>query len=609
MSVNFGSGITIIQSFWTAFKASVASKGMLMQYVDDGTIITIFSFDGPSLVYMTVIYDGTVPDGLTATYSQAQNDSDKTDFNTNFKPTANKPSGTNPSVTTTGSTTASASAIGGLDTTGKLQAPQVGHRRLFIAGEPAGVMNEYLPGRAAGIAFEPSNWFSFLNAGGTISTSNWTVFATANSLSSQARLVSMASYAPSGSYGGQPVILEMDIDIGSVATGATATWGFADASPGASRNAVGGTETIYFGFVGGAANLTIGVGGTTTTVTLPSAGKHRYYIYWYTDKTIFYIDSPTTSVYEFDFQTSNGHTIPTSAWIVCDITSTFGVVASFVCSQVSVSAAYPDRTGASIIQPVSYASALYQSTAAHADRPSGAVSTTATTWTYIRASTFAAAAAATTFILVSSSASDTAAGVGARKIQVIYVVSNGQRRHIVVIMNGTTNVTTTLPFTESAVTIEQMHVVSTGSTPNAVGNITATISGTTVAVINAGDNRTLYAHRYIPDGSSLLITGMTIASTVGAGQFRIVAVANGGLTTGTVFPIQLTEPIRVGSSGPSVRIQFDPPLMIGPDLLNANPYTYSNGDWAKMMAAIQWQADTVTANKALAGFDCMEINP
>lgn len=89
MALSFGSGVTTIQSFWTAFKATVSSKNLLMQYQDDGSTITVFAMDGV-LLYYTLIYNGAVPDqAIQKGYSQAQNDADKTDFNTNFAPMAN----------------------------------------------------------------------------------------------------------------------------------------------------------------------------------------------------------------------------------------------------------------------------------------------------------------------------------------------------------------------------------------------------------------------------------------------------------------------------------------------------------------------------------------
>jgi hypothetical protein len=88
MSVHFD-GATNISSVWTAFKASATSKNIPIQYEDDGVIYSIFAFDGLA-VYTCLIWKDTVPDGVAQTYSQAQNDIDKADFETNYKPKANK---------------------------------------------------------------------------------------------------------------------------------------------------------------------------------------------------------------------------------------------------------------------------------------------------------------------------------------------------------------------------------------------------------------------------------------------------------------------------------------------------------------------------------------
>lgn len=81
----------VINSLWTAFKATaITSKNLPIQYYDDSSTYTIFAFDG-QVVYKTVIYQGTVPDGVVSSgYSQAQNDTDKSDFTTNYQPSANK---------------------------------------------------------------------------------------------------------------------------------------------------------------------------------------------------------------------------------------------------------------------------------------------------------------------------------------------------------------------------------------------------------------------------------------------------------------------------------------------------------------------------------------
>ena len=88
MSVRFPPSLIVIDGLWTAFKAQVAARGLnsVVQYDDDGAIYTIWANEG-DLCFNCQIYKGTVP---SSNYTQGQNDSDKTDFETNFKPYANR---------------------------------------------------------------------------------------------------------------------------------------------------------------------------------------------------------------------------------------------------------------------------------------------------------------------------------------------------------------------------------------------------------------------------------------------------------------------------------------------------------------------------------------
>lgn len=94
MSVAFGNSLTVLAYTWTVLKTTLASKGLvsLLQYLDDGTTYTIYAIEDLTLAHTTTIFKGVVPDGITSNgYSQAQNDSDKSDFETNYKPNANGP--------------------------------------------------------------------------------------------------------------------------------------------------------------------------------------------------------------------------------------------------------------------------------------------------------------------------------------------------------------------------------------------------------------------------------------------------------------------------------------------------------------------------------------
>lgn len=90
MSVQINAN-AVVSDTWTNFKAiAITTKNLPIQYTDDGIEYTIFAFDDNTIAYVTTIWKGTVPDSVTSNgYSQAQNDSDKSDFETNYKPNAN----------------------------------------------------------------------------------------------------------------------------------------------------------------------------------------------------------------------------------------------------------------------------------------------------------------------------------------------------------------------------------------------------------------------------------------------------------------------------------------------------------------------------------------
>jgi hypothetical protein len=89
MSITIAPSFTQASYTWTAWKAVQVTKRFNTQYIDDGITYTIWGYDGPE-AHQCSIYKGTVPDGLTAAYSQAQNDTDKADFEATYKPYANR---------------------------------------------------------------------------------------------------------------------------------------------------------------------------------------------------------------------------------------------------------------------------------------------------------------------------------------------------------------------------------------------------------------------------------------------------------------------------------------------------------------------------------------
>src|SRR6266850_3150050 len=76
---------------WTDFKSIITSKNIFIQYADGVEKYQIFAFDG-SVAYFNELYkfpySGQV--AYDPDYSQAQNDTDRVDFETNYQSTANQ---------------------------------------------------------------------------------------------------------------------------------------------------------------------------------------------------------------------------------------------------------------------------------------------------------------------------------------------------------------------------------------------------------------------------------------------------------------------------------------------------------------------------------------
>lgn len=125
----------------------------------------------------------------------------------------------------------------------------------------------------------------------------------------------------------------------------------------------------------------------------------------------------------------------------------------------------------------------------------------------------------------SSSASDTSAGTGARTVRITYYNQTGAGPFTeVVTLNGTTSVDTVAT---DICFIEKLVVVTSGSLTYNAGTITlhdATGGGGspigTIGVGNIvagiGDNRTLWAHHYVPPGITTSITSMLVGASASA---------------------------------------------------------------------------------------------
>jgi len=70
---------------WTVLKTIVLANSLGMQYSVDSKKYNIWAFNGPSLIRTSIYLDGIAVGGM----DQNQNDTDRTDFETNFKADCN----------------------------------------------------------------------------------------------------------------------------------------------------------------------------------------------------------------------------------------------------------------------------------------------------------------------------------------------------------------------------------------------------------------------------------------------------------------------------------------------------------------------------------------
>lgn len=91
MTISIASQYTQRYCRWTGFVSEISAKLLKAQYDDDGETYTIWGYDGPE-VFLCTIWKGVVPDSIiSAGYTQEQNDADKAEFESDYKPSANQP--------------------------------------------------------------------------------------------------------------------------------------------------------------------------------------------------------------------------------------------------------------------------------------------------------------------------------------------------------------------------------------------------------------------------------------------------------------------------------------------------------------------------------------
>lgn len=88
--MNFGTAPNRSDS-WTWLKSMVEAKNLIVQYEENNDDYVVYAYDGEEALWCR-IWKGALPPSVAAHgYSQAQNDADKAEFESLYKPTGNKP--------------------------------------------------------------------------------------------------------------------------------------------------------------------------------------------------------------------------------------------------------------------------------------------------------------------------------------------------------------------------------------------------------------------------------------------------------------------------------------------------------------------------------------
>lgn len=154
----------------------------------------------------------------------------------------------------------------------------------------------------------------------------------------------------------------------------------------------------------------------------------------------------------------------------------------------------------------------------------------------------------------SSSAADTAAGTGARTIQLTYYVLaagvvTGPFTETIT-MNGVTAVNTVAT---NITLVEKFEVITAGTGGVNAGIITmfaaAAAAGGAIASIAVGDRRTNYAHHYVASGRTCLLTDFYTMTTVSSAQLpQFSARSLDYATTNAAERILFDNAAQIGSS-------------------------------------------------------------
>lgn len=198
----------------------------------------------------------------------------------------------------------------------------------------------------------------------------------------------------------------------------------------------------------------------------------------------------------------------------------------------------------------------------------GDVNTSATTTVAVRRTTYTEQTTNAQRSIKSASANDTAAGTGARTVNIIYLDQTGAGPFTETLtLNGTTCVATV---SSTIAYIEEIIITSAGSTLSNVGLLTFSANnacgGATIGTVAATDNQAFWSQHYVPLGKTANITSLTVShngTTVGSGGVFVIRAIP--LNAANQVEVQISDFVRLyGQSSTFSRTYPSPIKVVGP---------------------------------------------
>lgn len=203
----------------------------------------------------------------------------------------------------------------------------------------------------------------------------------------------------------------------------------------------------------------------------------------------------------------------------------------------------------------------------------GYVTTTTATPAAVRATAYTEQTTDAQRSIASASANDAAAGTGARTVKLTYYTAAFAGPYTETLtLNGTTGVNTVAT---NICYIEKIEVLTAGSGGSNAGIITLYSAinkgGVAIGTIAVGDNRTFWAHHYVPTGKVLHITSQCVGhngTTAGSGGLFVLRAQALGVSGAVDVP--LSDFVRLYGQSSTVTRNYGTALKLaGPARLTA----------------------------------------